>query len=124
MNCCVAGKAAIEPGGVGALTFEGHAAVPKWQISRWYGQERFSIGIRRDVRDRWAELSSELPWIKDKKLLFAEVKGQIVLMHDQIFFRRKRIGLGGGGFNLRLFVCLTLAAFFGLARISRLTDSH
>ena len=68
------------------VAYEGFASVEKWLITRWYGQERFSVGIRRDVRSRWDDLSSELAWIKNKELVFAEVKGQILLMHDQIFF--------------------------------------
>ena len=68
------------------VAFEGYSSVEKWRITRWYGQERFSVGIRRDVRERWADLASELPWINGKTLMFAEVKGDIVLMHDQVFF--------------------------------------
>jgi hypothetical protein len=68
------------------VAYEGYASIEKWRITRWYGQERFSVGIRRDVRDRWADLAAELAWIAQKKLVFAEVKGQIVLMHDQAFF--------------------------------------
>lgn len=68
------------------VAYEGYGSVPKWRITRWYGQERFSVGIRRDVRDRWVDLATELPAIADKTLVFAEVKGQIVLMHDQVFF--------------------------------------
>lgn len=65
--------------------FEGYAAVAKWRITRWYGQERFSVGIRRDVRERWEDLRAELPWIK-ADLVFAEAKGQILLMADHVFF--------------------------------------
>jgi hypothetical protein len=68
------------------VSYEGFASVEKWKLARWYGQERFTVGIRRDVRERWSELSSELPWIATKELRFAEVKGQIILMHDQVFF--------------------------------------
>jgi hypothetical protein len=67
------------------VAFEGFASVEKWKLARWYNQERFTIGIRRDVRERWSELSSEIAWIADKELRFAEVKGQILLMHDQVF---------------------------------------
>lgn len=68
------------------VAFEGYASVEKWRMTRWYDQERFTVGIRRDVRERWSDLSSELGWIADKELWFAEVKGQIVLMHDHVFF--------------------------------------
>ena len=68
------------------VAYEGFASVEKWKLARWYGQERFTVGIRRDVRERWSELSSELTWIATKELRFAEVKGQIILMHDQVFF--------------------------------------
>lgn len=68
------------------VAYEGYASIEKWRITRWYGQERFSVGIRRDVRDRWVDLAAELTWIAQKKLVFAEVGGQIVLMHDQVFF--------------------------------------
>lgn len=71
------------------VAYEGFATVDKWQITRWYEQERFSINIRRDVKARWEDLASELPWIENKELLFAEVKGQILMMHDQIFFDEK-----------------------------------
>ena len=36
-----------------------------------------------------AFLATELPAIADKTLVFAEVKGQIVLMHDQVFFNEE-----------------------------------
>ena len=71
------------------VAYEGFSSVEKWRLTRWYGQERFSIGIRRDIRDRWDDLSTEIPWIKGKNLVFAEVKGQIVLMHDQVFFENE-----------------------------------
>ena len=68
------------------VAYERYASVSKWRIARWYGQERFSINIRRDLRERWSDMASELPWIADKKLLLAEVKDQIVLLSDQVFF--------------------------------------
>lgn len=68
------------------VAYEGFASIAKWQLSRWYAQERFTVGIRRDIRERWEDLGSELTWIADKELVFAEVKGQILLMHDQVFF--------------------------------------
>ncbi|VAY88937.1 conserved hypothetical protein [mine drainage metagenome] len=68
------------------VAYEGFASVEKWQMTRWYEQERFSVGIRRDIRNRWDELSSELTWIKNKTIVFAEVKGQILLMHDHVFW--------------------------------------
>lgn len=68
------------------VAFEGFASVEKWRLTRWYGQERFTVGIRRDVRDRWIELSSELHWISTMELRFAEVKGQILLMQNEVFF--------------------------------------
>ncbi len=68
------------------VAYEGYASVEKWRMTRWYDQERFTVGIRRDVRERWSDLSSEINSIADKELWFAEVKGQIVLMHDQVFF--------------------------------------
>jgi len=68
------------------VAYEGYAAVAKWRVARWYGQERFSVGIRRDIRERWNDLAAELNWIADKTIVFGEVKGQIVLMHDQIFY--------------------------------------
>ncbi len=68
------------------IAYEGFASVEKWKIRRWYEQERFTIGIRRDIRDRWSRLAAELTWIADKKLSFAEVERQIIIMHDQVFF--------------------------------------
>ena len=68
------------------VAYEGFASVAKWRLCRWYGQERFTIGIRRDIRTRWEELSSELEWVADKTLVFAEVKGQILLVADHVFF--------------------------------------
>lgn len=71
------------------VAYEGYSSVEKWRLTRWYGQERFSVGIRRDIRTRWDDLATELQWIKGKSIIFAEVKGQIVLMHDQIFFEEE-----------------------------------
>jgi hypothetical protein len=68
------------------VAYEGYASVEKWRMTRWYQQERFTVGIRRHIREQWSDLSSELAWIANRELMFAEVKGQIVLMHDQVFF--------------------------------------
>jgi hypothetical protein len=70
------------------VAYEGFATLDKWQLVRWYGQERFSVGIRRDIRERWEELVSELGMDKNKRLIIGEnsVKGQILLMHSHIFW--------------------------------------
>lgn len=42
------------------VAYEGYSSIEKWRLTRWYGQERFSVGIRRDIRNRWEDLSSEI----------------------------------------------------------------
>lgn len=69
------------------IAYEGLAVIPKWQMSLWYDQDRFTVGIRRDVRERWIELASELPWIEEKPLHFVEIKTDIVLMHNPTFYK-------------------------------------
>jgi hypothetical protein len=64
----------------------GFAAVDKCQILLWYGQERFSVGIRRDIRSRWEDLAGEIPGMEGQALRFAETRGQILLILDKIFF--------------------------------------
>ncbi|MBN9466562.1 hypothetical protein [Brevundimonas sp.] len=68
------------------VAYEGLAVVPKWQMALWYDQDRFTVGIRRDVRERWIELASELSWIEEKPLHFVEIKTDIVLMHNPAFY--------------------------------------
>jgi hypothetical protein len=68
------------------VAFEGFASIEKWRVIRWYGQERFTVGIRRDVRERWTDLAEDLPSVSDKDLKFAEIKGQIIIMHSHVFF--------------------------------------
>ena len=68
------------------IAYEGLAVIPKWQMSLLYGQDRFTVGIRRDVRERWLELASELPWLEGKPLHFVEIKTDIVLMHNPTFY--------------------------------------
>lgn len=68
------------------IAYEGLAVIPKWQMALWYDQDRFTVGIRRDVRERWIELASELPWIEEKPLHFVEIKTDIVLMHNPVFY--------------------------------------
>lgn len=55
------------------VAYEGYASVEKWRLIRWYEQERFSVGIRQDIRTRLAELIGE-------DVVFADVAGQIILM--------------------------------------------
>ena len=70
------------------VAFEGHASVPKWRIPRWYGQSNFTVGIRRDLRERWKSLvSDELGWSEVPTLRLAEIQGDIVLMKKSDFFR-------------------------------------
>jgi len=69
-----------------AVAFEGSAKIPKWQLCRWFGQERFTVRIRRDIRDRWEDLATELSWIEDRKVLFAETKGDILFMNEARFY--------------------------------------
>ena len=68
------------------VAYEGYGVVKKWKLSRWYGQERFSVGIRRDVNERWSDLASEWEWEHDKELKFVDVDGKIILMHKCEFF--------------------------------------
>lgn len=68
------------------VAYEGSASVAKWRLTRWYGQDRFSVNIRRDLRARWEAMQEELHWTRKQKLVLAEVKDQIVMMHSQIFF--------------------------------------
>jgi hypothetical protein len=75
------------------VAFEGHAAIAKWKIARWYGQTNFTVAIRRDLREQWKSLvAEELGWNEVPMLRLAEISGDIVLMKKTDFFKRQRIG--------------------------------
>ena len=69
------------------VAYEGSSKIAKWKLCRWYNQERFTVKIRRDVRDRWEDLANELSWIEDIKVLFAETKGDILLLNKARFYK-------------------------------------
>ena len=75
-----------------SVAYNGHASISKWRITRWYGQENFTVNIRRDLRDRWKKLIiEELSWTKPTILRIADVSytgvsGDIVLINNSTFF--------------------------------------
>jgi len=50
------------------VAHDGVASVPKGCLTLWYTQERFTVGIRDDIRTRFADMSSYIPWLKDRSL--------------------------------------------------------
>jgi len=68
------------------IAFEGFANIPKWQVTRWYGQTNFTVNIRRDLRERWKSLTEDMEWGLTPTLRIAEVNGNIVLMRETDFF--------------------------------------
>ncbi len=69
------------------VAFEGHATIPKWKVTRWFGNVNFTVAIRRDLRERWASLvTNDLSWNEAPPLRLAEVGGDIVLMNKTTFF--------------------------------------
>jgi len=72
------------------VAFNGFASVPKWRVTRWYGQVNLTVNIRRDLRDRWkALISEELDWSEVPTLRMAEVHGSLILMNKENFFSDK-----------------------------------
>jgi len=68
----------------------GHATVPKWRLSRWYGQVKFTVNIRRDLRERWLRLiKDELGWTTSPKLKLAETGENIIMINADAFFDDK-----------------------------------
>jgi hypothetical protein len=61
--------------------------VPKWKLTRWFGNLNFTVAIRRDLRERWVSLvTEELNWNQAPTLRLAEIGGDIVLMKGTDFF--------------------------------------
>jgi hypothetical protein len=56
---------------------EGFAVIEKWKFLLWYGQEKYTITIRRDINTRWNKYSKN-------ELIFAESNQQILLMQENI----------------------------------------
>lgn len=54
----------------------GIATVPKSQVVRWYGQERLSRGIWRDVEEKWREELDE-----EAALLVADSDGILLFVY-------------------------------------------
>jgi hypothetical protein len=67
----------------------GFASVPKWKITRWYGQSNFTVAIRRDLRERWKTLIEDELEREKTTLRLAEIGGNIVLMKKTDFFPDK-----------------------------------
>ena len=54
----------------------------------WYGQTNFTVGIRRDLRERWKSLvADELGWSEVPTLRLAEIAGDVVLMKKSDFYK-------------------------------------
>ncbi|ADC64116.1 hypothetical protein Alvin_3221 (plasmid) [Allochromatium vinosum DSM 180] len=70
------------------VAYRGWCIIPRWKLTRWYTQDRFSVNIRRDLRERWDELSGELTFIADTTLKIGEVGDDILLVKatDEIFW--------------------------------------
>ncbi|MCP4104106.1 MAG: hypothetical protein GY749_00980 [Desulfobacteraceae bacterium] len=60
--------------------YEGFAVEPKWKILLWYDQERFTVRIRNEIRERWEE------WEQGTDLLFAEVGSSIMIVRADAFW--------------------------------------
>jgi hypothetical protein len=69
------------------VVHEGIANVSKGCLALWYGQERYTASIRNDLRARYSDMSSYIPWIKDQSLVFAEVNNTIILIRDNIILK-------------------------------------
>ncbi len=65
------------------VVHEGYASVEKWRLISWYEQERFSVGIRQDIRTRLAELIDI-----EKGVVFADEAGQIILIREDILLKK------------------------------------
>lgn len=69
--------------------YNGYAVEPKWKLLRWYSQERFTVGIRQDIRERWDE-----SFDSNTELLFAELgtmrprvnTNSIMIIKDDLFY--------------------------------------
>lgn len=70
-----------------AVFFEGFASQPKWQVTGWYGQEKFTVNIRRDLRHRWKEMLKSLDGHQGSKLRLAEVDGKVIAMRNTDFYK-------------------------------------
>lgn len=66
------------------VAHNGVASVPKGCLTLWYSQERFTVGIRDDIRTRFADMSSYIPWLKDRSLVFADFNNTVMLIRKDI----------------------------------------
>ncbi|MDK9721052.1 MAG: hypothetical protein OEL53_07690 [Rhodospirillales bacterium] len=55
----------------------GCAEISKEELLRWYGQERVTINIWRDILDKWGELIEDVP------LLVGESRGLFVFAYGE-----------------------------------------
>ena len=68
------------------VAYEGEARVAKWRLAKWFGQEKYSRNIRRDLRRRWHELQMEEYGVENPPpLKIAELAGVIILMNAANF---------------------------------------
>jgi len=69
------------------VAFRGYASEARWRLARWYGQNNFTVTIRRDLRDRWKSLlEDDLGKDKAPVLRLAEIEGEILLIRKTDFF--------------------------------------
>jgi hypothetical protein len=73
-----------------SVAHHGVTTVSKGCLTLWYGQERFTAGIRSDMRTRFADMSTYIPWLKDRSLVFAELNNEIMLMRNDIILEEDR----------------------------------
>jgi hypothetical protein len=69
------------------VAFEGHAVVSKWRLTKWYGQTNFTVGIRRDLRERWKSLLVDELSCEPTILKIAEAGGDVVLVNNSNFYK-------------------------------------
>jgi hypothetical protein len=60
---------------VAKVFYNGYAVIKLWELLYWYEQERFSIGIRRDIQERWEEWEQGEWEAEYKELVFLRPKG-------------------------------------------------
>jgi hypothetical protein len=63
---------------------EGFSSVSKWRLLTWYGQSRFSVGILRDLKERWLYILDE--WEVIPEIQFIETNYEKILIVRKDFF--------------------------------------
>ncbi|MCL2589533.1 MAG: hypothetical protein FWD67_01325 [Betaproteobacteria bacterium] len=70
------------------VQYDGYAVAKCWKLLVWFGYERYTVGIRRDIQNYWTEWEDR-DKNTDEELVFLRPKGSagsdVIIMQKRYF---------------------------------------